>query len=1472
MTRVAQLLCAVAALSAVLAPTVSAIPYFHNVNGVDLQGHTCKLPDFPAQACPQLCVTSPTLCPADIRPACPTGQQWCHDGTCASSCDAALPSPCGCPASPPPLDASKANWFPCNGTSSVDVLAVKPADKPAKTLDVCAALLKSSQVNDMSYISCPAMTYATVTLELSIWKSFMGMLGIQICVIIMFAAIKYTLERSKRQAAAAASSESAQDLLANTNTNSNASEKALIDTFRHNSFLDTTALLASRRPTGKDAHAHTETTETEKPITAAIDSDDTGSEHSSSNMSDSSAETGFIRFAYYVSNPIGTIGYYISIAWIVYLQVFLGLTVWDYYASLEVVPITRFYYDYTQVPYAFVLVWHFMVLTLVLWRVGGAVTVRNFFRIRVNNVADADYVVVTRKVETVNATDHTERGVVRAMLNMVQAVEAFADRYFKLQLKVTCHTIQTSPHVKVPFFYYESLRYVYSPITRDFTPYPYTLGTTVTDHVVVAQEAHGKGGLAETDLQQRLDLVGPNEIDIPPKTFLSLWTTELSGWFYLYQGSCLWVWYYFSYWNMGLVLTIVILIASLIKTTVSYQSHRRIRMLASMRATVTVLRNGTFTVVDSREAAPGDVIRLTPGVLSVDLLLVQGEALLDESSLTGESRPIRKFPAPDSDSAVLDNAHHKRHILLAGTGVLQADEGAYGLVLKTNVATSRGVLIQKMLHPTPIRFVFDEQLKVVLSVMLIWGVICFSLVMYFMGPAQISSWFYSLFIISEVISPLLPAVLVAGQSVAADRLVRKHQVYCIDLPRITMAGKIQVFAFDKTGTLTKEGLDMWGFLPATAAAPKNPDALLDLSADYTALESHAQLALATAHSVTAHENQLLGNPVDVSMFGFTGCALDGDKVLSAQGDVQGTILKRWEFVHAKQTMSALVKDAGGQMHVFAKGSYEKIRDMCTAGVPEWYDATARGYAKRGGYVLAIASKPIAADMSVDAAIHQPRDDAESGLTLLGLVVFRNTLKPDTKDAIEDLQKGVVRTIMVSGDNVFTCVYIARECGLAPLYNESYARCVYADMEEVEVSAAATTTDVTAVAATATTTKRLVWRDLDTEEELSADDIEQLWEQRFIKPLDLASSGPAWHELTRSGLAEKYLLSFRIWGRMSPEQKIDVVRRHMAQNMIVGMCGDGGNDCGALNASHVGVALSEAEASIVAPFSSKTKSVRSCVDLIAQGRAALASSFAGFKFLVMYGMTMSSFCLVQYYFGVVLSQWTWIFIDGIIVVSSIASLTQAKALKHLEPRRPTAQLLGPQTMISIFALAAINWTYLFMGIYWLFQQDWFRCNEFDASASDASKWWLLGDNYESTMISAVVLFQFITNGAAFNFGDKFRRSWFTNRIYAVLFVALMSVASVLILTGPNWLTCMFRINCGSPDTLVALGYQRPSFAIEAYNALTGNNLLPTSFRWQLWAYVLSNSVASLLFERFVMLGPVRDWARAKWPLQRKYVPM
>lgn len=65
--------------------------------------------------------------------------------------------------------------------------------------------------------------------------------------------------------------------------------------------------------------------------------------------------------------------------------------------------------------------------------------------------------------------------------------------------------------------------------------------------------------------------------------------------------------------------------------------------------------------------------------------------------------------------------------------------------------------------------------------------------------------------------------------------------------------------------------------------------------------------------------------------------------------------------------------------------------------------------------------------------------------------------------------------------------------------------------------------------------------------------------------------------------------------MKPKEKADLIKQLKGREMnnLVGMCGDGANDCAALKASDVGISLSDAEASIAAPFTSKIQDI-SCV--------------------------------------------------------------------------------------------------------------------------------------------------------------------------------------------------------------------------------------------------------------------------------------
>jgi magnesium-transporting ATPase (P-type) len=72
-----------------------------------------------------------------------------------------------------------------------------------------------------------------------------------------------------------------------------------------------------------------------------------------------------------------------------------------------------------------------------------------------------------------------------------------------------------------------------------------------------------------------------------------------------------------------------------------------------------------------------------------------------------------------------------------------------------------------------------------------------------------------------------------------------------------------------------------------------------------------------------------------------------------------------------------------------------------------------------------------------------REQAESGLRFLGLIIFENRLKPGTTPAIQTLRAAHITCRMITGDNPLTAVSVARECSLinqaAHVFSPIFAR-------------------------------------------------------------------------------------------------------------------------------------------------------------------------------------------------------------------------------------------------------------------------------------------------------------------------------------------------------------------------------------------------------------------------------------------------
>ncbi|KAJ2782691.1 hypothetical protein H4R18_002117 [Coemansia javaensis] len=1403
--------------AAALAAAAAANQVWHDVNRYDAHGNECKLRNKQVE-CSRLCVAALDDCPAALQPACPAGQAFCADGECHDECTPGLQArnPCHCSRSGRKLPAAAARLVPCPAIPGATVSEFHPWRPQPDIRSACAA---TANITDQDatvgvwgrrwlggdvtavWAECPPAPAPNYTYREGYWLATFAVNGALALLVAAWSAYKRWAERGVRRASSGSSS----------------------------SIDETTA-----------------------DTTAGAKADAGEKDSVGSNAPDAAMDLRGYR-----EHLLGTACVW-SIALVTALWVcYLGVWTADYYGSL---PGAR-----RGVAYSLAYKSSFLELAtfLVLWGILFALLIalyilkprlRNYFCVQTLPSAGT-LVCVTRSL-------HEVRMIAEKTGRLQLAVNA-ATRWITAALSrdrefTTCPIERTSEG-RV-YFTYQCTRYVLDPRTRQFAPFEFDLGSA---HRTLAARA---AGLSAAEAAYRLELVGPNFIQVRAPGLYRAFVRELVSFFYIYQFIFLWAFYFYAYYQVGLVDTGVVLLSATIKVLLRMQSERRLKRMAEHEEPVSVRRDGAWLPTTTRDLVPGDVIEVVAGAhMSCDYILLSGSAILDESSLTGEPLPVRKFPMRIDDGSYSPAGAGRASTLFAGTVVSQvqpapnaadsvASDRVLALVRATGTMSDKGQLVRRILFPNPISFVFNEEIRIVVVILILCAIFITGMAAYMYRGSSVAIAFYTVFAVAQLLSPLLPAALVIGQSIAAARL-RQRQIYCVDPQRIMAAGKAQVFCFDKTGTLTREGLEFYGVQPVQEQrhlAPGAPPVLAALTASVAAAGELLQIGVAACHAVAELDGQMIGNPVDIEQFRASQWALAKDTrhldtLVPPPGSALGTlhVVRRFEFVHARASMSVVVQDERtGQLHVFVKGSFERIGAISSPGtVPADYGETCARMASEGCYVLAIAHRTLPpTDPAAVAALAQ--DEIEGGCAMLGLLAFKNLLKEDTPAAIAELKRGSTRTVMVTGDTALTGVYIARQCGMVP-----------AGSRVILGECASAADDVQ-------------WTDVDTKEPVAdlPSCLAALGPDGF-PAAELAVGGAAFESLCKTGAIDALLLNIRIFARMKPAHKVECVERHM-RFAVTAMCGDGGNDSGALRAAHVGIALSDAEASIVSPFSAADRSVMSCVELLRQGRAGLATSFANFAALICYGQIMGIMLkLVSFYFAISLTQNLWMLIDGAVATGLMLAISMSGPAKRLAPQRPTSRILGPQMLASVGGTVIINFVFSAMAYVWLFRQDWFRCNEHASAEVDVTKWWLLGDNYEASILSFVSTFQFINNGFVFNYGYKHRAAWYRNYALLVVWAFLVAFVSYMLLADPNRVGCAFRLNCGTASVLESQFGVRPTWAIEPYNSPLGHNVIPRDSRYRLWGYCLGNMAATNAWQVLVVNGPVRAWLRRRLPLRR-----
>ncbi|CAK9435871.1 uncharacterized protein LODBEIA_P05160 [Lodderomyces beijingensis] len=857
-----------------------------------------------------------------------------------------------------------------------------------------------------------------------------------------------------------------------------------------------------------------------------------------------------------------------------------------------------------------------------------------------------------------------------------------------------------------------------------------------------------KDGISQSLQEQRLEVFDENRIEVDEKSVFQLLVDEVLHPFYVFQIFSIFLWLaddYYYYASCIFLISMISIINSLVETK---STIRRLQSISRFSCEVRVWRNGFWKQIESVDLVPGDVFEVDPSlsVLPCDALLANGECVINESMLTGESVPVSKVSATRETVKLLpDNFIDpalSRSYLFSGTKLLKMrsanDEPVQAMVIKTGFNTTKGSLVRSMLFPKPTGFKFYQDSFKYIGFMTIIAAIGFTYSTYNfikLGISKKVMILRALDIITIVVPPALPATLTIGVSFAIARL-KKLQIYCTAPSRVNIGGKIDALCFDKTGTLTEDGLDVLGIHLANNAEGRKEIVFETLVEDISNLKTVRTSdyetnngkfllgCMASCHSLRSIDGEIMGDPLDAKMFEFTRWEYEedvetGKPIVSNNGQFYN-VVKEYEFVASLRRMSVVVSvpNSNNKKIVFTKGAPEIMVDIChEESLPSNFEELLHHYTHLGYRVIACAYKGVDSDKL-------ERGDAESGLTFTGFIVFENKLKKSTAPTLEALNEAQIRTIMCTGDNILTAISVARESKLLP---PDQVQEIYIPILDVK-------DDI----------RFIFWQEVN--------DPDKRLDSETIKPMDirqdskykLAMTGDIFRflltEVKDINITRNVLMNCDVFARMSPDEKHELVEQLQKIDYTVGFCGDGANDCGALKAADVGISLSEAEASVAAPFTSRVFEISCVLDVIKEGRSSLVTSFSCFKYMSLYSAIQFVTVTILYKTGTNLGDFQFLYIDLFLILPLAIFMSWSKPYNKLCVKRPTANLVSPKVLIpmvcNIFVLL------MFQVVIWLWvgHEPWYIKpvpGDDDAVQSSDNTVLFLFSNFQYILIAVVL---------------------------------------------------------------------------------------------------------------------------------------
>jgi magnesium-transporting ATPase (P-type) len=483
--------------------------------------------------------------------------------------------------------------------------------------------------------------------------------------------------------------------------------------------------------------------------------------------------------------------------------------------------------------------------------------------------------------------------------------------------------------------------------------------------------------------------------------------------------------------QLSIAIVAVIVVNAVFSFAQEYRAERAVealRRILPQRARVR--RDGRPHEIDAQEVVPGDVLLLAAGDrISADGELVADvELRVDMSTLTGESRPVRRYRttgAEAGEGAGAPNLVFAGTYVVAGTG--EARVTATGM--RTELGRIAALTQTAKRRPSPLELEMGRVTRLVAILSVSIGVIFF-LVAGLLGMSVNERFIFAIgVIVANVPEGLLPTVTLS-LALATQRMARRNAIVR-RLSSVETLGATNVICTDKTGTLTANQMTVrriWmpgaeldvdgvGYAPAGAVRIRHG------TQDQPAVEEIARAGtLCNDASLEEREDgwHVVGDPTEGALLALARkVGLDPTREghrLPRRAEIPfDSARKRMTTVHdTPKGLTAYVKGAPGLLiarsELDERGRAEAL-------------AAAEALARDSLRVLAIARRTDcpAGDL--------PAGDIEQHLELLGLVGMHDPPRPEVAEAIRSCRAAGIKVIMVTGDHGITAEAIARRIGL-----------------------------------------------------------------------------------------------------------------------------------------------------------------------------------------------------------------------------------------------------------------------------------------------------------------------------------------------------------------------------------------------------------------------------------------------------------